>query len=186
MATFLLSAGWALLSGVSYYLAHRGSALQSTGVNASVLGGAVFLVTFFILSFLGGILLSVLDAGETLRALWQGLLRARLQLGFGGQRLQQSSSLAARACPWPNLQRVACAAKFFSLLYLPLLFFPVFVCWAIDLDSNTVSHEEIYAVFAAVPVPGRVVEQPDGNIAYGAGQQQQGGGAYQPPNVATV
>ena len=33
-------------------------------MNASVLGGAVFLVTFFILSFLGGILLSVLDAGE--------------------------------------------------------------------------------------------------------------------------
>lgn len=181
MATFLLSAGWALLSGVSYYLAHRGSALQSTGVNASVLGGAVFLVTFFILSFLGGILLSVLDAGETLRALWQGLLRARLQLGFGGQRLQQSSSLAVRACPWPNLQRVACAAKSPFLLGLP-----VFVCWAIDLDSNTVSHEEIYAVLAAVPVPGRVVEQPDGNIAYGAGQQQQGGAAYQPPNVATV
>lgn len=58
----------------------------------------------------------------------------------------------------------------------------VFVCWAIDLDSQTISQPEIYAAFMAVPVPGRVVEQPDGGIAYGAGQQ----GAYQPPTVATV
>lgn len=125
LATFLLSGAWALISGGSYYLTHRGSSLEATpGVNASVLGGAVFLVTFFILSFLGGILLSVLDA--------------------------------------------------------------VFVCWAIDLDSQTVSQPDVYAIFMAVPVPGRVVEQPDGNIAYGAGQQQQGGGTYQPPTVATV
>ncbi len=62
---------------------------------------------------------------------------------------------------------------------------PVFVCWAIDLDSQTVSQPDVYAVFMAVPVPGRAVEQPDGDIMYGAGQQQ-GGGAYQPPNVAAV
>jgi hypothetical protein len=62
----------------------------------------------------------------------------------------------------------------------------VFVCWAIDLDSQTISQPDVYAIFMAVPVPGRVVEQPDGDIAYGAGQQQQGGGAYQPPTVAAV
>ena len=43
---------------------HRHNALEATpGVNATVLGVAVFVVTSFVLGFLGGILLSVLDAG---------------------------------------------------------------------------------------------------------------------------
>jgi hypothetical protein len=66
----------------------------------------------------------------------------------------------------------------------------VFICWAIDRDSQTVSHPEVYAVLQTVPLPGAVVEQPDGGIAYGAGQQQQqrgdGGHNYQPPGITHV
>ena len=62
----------------------------------------------------------------------------------------------------------------------------MFVCWAIDKDSQTVSHPEVYAVFEAVPLPaGAVVQQPDGDLAYGAGQRDQRG-QYQPPTVAVV
>ena len=65
LACFLLAGAWGLLSGGAYYALHRGSALEATpGANAALLGGAVALLTLFILSFLGGILLSVLDAGE--------------------------------------------------------------------------------------------------------------------------
>lgn len=53
---------------------------------------------------------------------------------------------------------------------------------AIDKDSQTVSHPEVFAVFATVPLPGAVVEQPDGDVAYGAGQRP-APGAYQPPTV---
>ena len=64
----------------------------------------------------------------------------------------------------------------------------MFICWAIDRDSQTVSHPEVYAVLQTVPLPGAVVEQPDGGIAYGAGQQQRGDGGhnYQPPGVTHV
>lgn len=126
MACFVLAAGWGAVTGLTYYALHRGSKLEATpGVNAAVLGGVVYVVAQFILAFLGGILLSVLDA--------------------------------------------------------------VFICWAIDKDSHTVSHPEVYAVLETVPVPGAVVEQPDGGIAYGAGQPgapQEG--QYQPPTVARV
>ena len=65
LAVFLLSAGWALVSGGGYYALHRGNALEATpGLNASILGGCVFVITLFVLSFMGGILLSVLDAGK--------------------------------------------------------------------------------------------------------------------------
>lgn len=64
LACLTMSAGWGLLSGGAYYYLHRSSALEATpGLNASVLGVSVFVVTQFVLSFIGGILLSVLDAG---------------------------------------------------------------------------------------------------------------------------
>ena len=75
------------------------------------------------------------------------------------------------------------------LLAPPLPSTAVFICWAIDRDSQTVSHPEVYSVLQTVPLPGAVVEQPDGGIAYGAGQQQQrgvGGHNYQPPGIARV
>jgi hypothetical protein len=65
----------------------------------------------------------------------------------------------------------------------------VFICWAIDKDCQTVSHPEVYAVFQAVPIPGAVVEQPGGEILYGAGQappQPAGTHQYEPPHVAHV
>lgn len=64
MACFVLAAGWGAVTGLTYYALHRGSKLEATpGVNAAVLGGVVYVVAQFILAFLGGILLSVLDAG---------------------------------------------------------------------------------------------------------------------------
>lgn len=65
----------------------------------------------------------------------------------------------------------------------------VFVCYALDRDSATISQPAVYAVFAAVPLPGAVVEQPDGGMAYGAGQRaapEGGPHLYQPPAVAQV
>lgn len=126
MACFLLAAGWGALTGAAYYALHHGSKLEATpGLNATLLGAAVYVVAQFILAFLGGILLSVLDA--------------------------------------------------------------VFICWALDKDSQTVSHPEVYAVLETVPLPGAVVEQPDGGIMYGAGQPgAPPQGQYQPPTVAHV
>lgn len=132
LACLTMSAGWGLLSGGAYYYLHRSSALEATpGLNASVLGVSVFVVTQFVLSFIGGILLSVLDA--------------------------------------------------------------VFICWAIDRDSQTVSHPEVYSVFQTVPIPGAVVEQPDGDIQYGAGEAapsyqapSSAPHAYEPPTISRV
>eukprot|EP00887_Chlorella_sp_A99_P002136 scaffold21.g2136.t1 len=53
-----------------------------------------------------------------------------------------------------------------------------FVCWAIDKDSQTVSNVAVHEVFQTVPLPGAAVEQPDGDIHYGAPQTP-----YQPPVV---
>ena len=44
---------------------------------------------------------------------------------------------------------------------------------------------EVYAVLATVPLPGAVVEQPDGYIAYGAAPPT-APPAYQPPSVGRV
>ena len=118
-----------MVSGGSYYVLHLGTpALQgSLGAVAGMLGTAAGLITFFVLGFLGGILLIVLDA--------------------------------------------------------------VFICWAIDKDSQTVSNPEIYAVMQTVPLPaGAVVQQPDGDIQYGAPGQSQPPTApvYAAPHVTHV
>ena len=69
-----------------------------------------------------------------------------------------------------------------------------FVCWAIDRDAHALSQPDIAAVFAVVPLPGAVVAQPDGGVAYarqeGAGEEGERllgggrGGAYEPPHVS--
>lgn len=65
LACLMLSLGWGLLSGGAFYAMHRsnGDVEATPGVNAVVLGSSVFVLTQFVLSFIGGILLSVLDAG---------------------------------------------------------------------------------------------------------------------------
>lgn len=65
LAAFSMAVGWGFASGGVYYLAHRGAAAgveASPGLNAAVLGGMVGLASLFLLNFLGGVLLAVLDA----------------------------------------------------------------------------------------------------------------------------
>lgn len=47
----------------------------------------------------------------------------------------------------------------------------VFLCWALDKDANTISKQEVWEVFSAVPLKpatGAVVQQPGGDMSYGA------------------
>lgn len=60
----MLAAAWGGVTGGAYYALHHGNKLEATpGLNATLLGAAVYVIAQFILAFLGGILLSVLDAG---------------------------------------------------------------------------------------------------------------------------
>lgn len=54
----------------------------------------------------------------------------------------------------------------------------VFVCYAMDRDTQAVTRPEVHDVMAQVPV-GVAVENPDGNVNYGAPQQNTG--SYIPP-----
>lgn len=45
----------------------------------------------------------------------------------------------------------------------------VFICFALDRDTQTISHPEVHEVFSLLPV-GAVIEQPDGELQYGAPQ----------------
>lgn len=85
----------------------------------------------------------------------------------------------------PRLQH-PCCLRGLPLAHICLAMAACHPCcsWAIDKDAATVSHPEVFAVFATVPLPGAVVQQPDDTIAYGAGQP--GGNQYQPPAVAQV
>ena len=90
MACFMLSLGWALLSGGTYWYLHRSSAgVEATpGLNAAILGASVYLITQFVLSFLGGILLSVLDAGGAERGgPGRGAAQRVGELAVGGSQL---------------------------------------------------------------------------------------------------
>lgn len=135
LACFLLAGAWAAISGGAYYALHRHSHLEATpGVNAAVLGGATFLVTWFVLSFLGGILLSVLDAGGLGGLGWvcSGLCAGVQVMAGGGCAHSVSSVLLQPPLPLPGMLP-------------PLPSSAVFVCWALDKDSQTVSHPEVYA-----------------------------------------
>lgn len=119
LASFTLSLVWGAACGAGYYLAHSSPGELHHATNSVLLGFMAMLMTSFVLSFLGGVLLSVLDA--------------------------------------------------------------TFVCWAIDKDSNTISHPDVYEAFMAVPLPpGPVVQQPGGGMVYGAPQAQ---AAYHAPVV---
>lgn len=120
LASVTLSLGGGLLCGAGYHWMHSGAGELHHTANAVVLGLFAAFFSSFVLSFLGGVLLSVLDA--------------------------------------------------------------TFVCWAIDKDSHTVSHPEVYEAFLAVPLPpGAVVQHPGGGMVYGAPQEQ--GGSYHAPAV---
>ena len=63
MAVFVLSVAWGAASGFGYHLLHRHTLGEANpALNAAVLGAVTGIFTLFILSFLGGVLLSVLDA----------------------------------------------------------------------------------------------------------------------------
>lgn len=71
----------------------------------------------------------------------------------------------------------------FLLSLVVLLFFSgvllnvidaVYMCYAMDKDTQAVTRVEVHQVFAQVPV-GAIVEQPGGEIHYGAPTQHQGG-----------
>ena len=119
---------WGMVSGGAYYVLHLGTpALKgSLGAVSGALGAAAGLTTLFVLGFLGGILLIVLDA--------------------------------------------------------------VFLCWAIDKDSQTVSNPQIYEVMETVPLPnaGAVVQQPDGGLEYGDPRQSPSAPTYQAPPITRL
>ena len=226
LACFLLAGAWGLLSGGAYYALHRGSALEATpGANAALLGGAVALLTLFILSFLGGILLSVLDAGELGGAGGRGEGAGCGAAGRAGRSWRAAAAPPARPAPPLNprthpalprslcvlragqgradrepprgapggLQARACVqgrgarapAPVPRLLSLPPpLVWPRSPALTHTCDPHCLHALQIYEVFALVPVSGAVVEQPGGEVAYGAEQGQ--AGAYQPPSVARV
>ena len=114
-----------MVSGGAYYVLHLGTpALKgSLGAVSGALGAAAGLTTLFVLGFLGGILLIVLDA--------------------------------------------------------------VFLCWAIDKDSQTVSNPQIYEVMETVPLPnsGAMVQQPDGGLEYGDPGQSPSAPTYKGPPI---
>jgi hypothetical protein len=106
LAAMTLSVTWGTLAGLGYYTLKPSAGEMYHSSNAIGVGMVSGIAALFVLSFLGGCLLSVLDA--------------------------------------------------------------TFVCWAIDKDSQTVSHPEVFAVFETVPLKGgAVVEQPDGELRYG-------------------
>lgn len=194
LACFMLSSGWALLSAGAYYGLHYRSSAEveaTPGLNAAILGVSTFVVTQFVLTFVGGILLSVLDAGGWVPCAWvgMGLVRQWGSAGVAPAGFVSDSRFKTFHMLLLSTQRHPPPA-WLAMCPLPPPTGPcspaVFICWAIDRDSQTVSHPEVYAVLQTVPLPGAVVEQPDGGIAYGAGQQQQrgdGGHNYQPPGV---
>lgn len=169
MACFLLAAGWGALTGAAYYALHHGSKLEATpGLNATLLGAAVYVVAQFILAFLGGILLSVLDAGGCCCP-GCGALGARGGGAAGpGPGCMPRRRVATLSClpSWPrwwvlcscvHLCFSAHAARTWAPLHThasppraplappPPHPLPVFICWALDKDSQTVSHPEVYA-----------------------------------------
>ena len=49
----------------------------------------------------------------------------------------------------------------------------IYICFAFDRDRKTITHPEIHQIYEGVPtLKAALIEQPDGNIAYGAPQQQ--------------
>ncbi|MEW5304380.1 MAG: hypothetical protein WDW36_006991 [Sanguina aurantia] len=56
----------------------------------------------------------------------------------------------------------------------------IYICFAIDRDSNTITKPEVHEIYMKVPsVMGSLVQQPGGDIVYGAPQAQPTYGAYQ-------
>ncbi|KAL3151941.1 hypothetical protein ABBQ32_001067 [Trebouxia sp. C0010 RCD-2024] len=70
---------------------------------------------------------------------------------------------------------------FFSSVLLNIVD-AVFMCYALDLDTQSVTKAEVHEVFSQVPV-GVAVEQPGGDYAYGApASPQRAHGSYVPPS----
>ncbi|DBA76839.1 TPA: hypothetical protein ACH3X2_008854 [Trebouxia sp. C0005] len=69
---------------------------------------------------------------------------------------------------------------FFSSVLLNIVD-AVFMCYALDLDTQSVTKSEVHEVFSQVPV-GVAVEQPGGDYAYGAPASPARGHAYVPPS----
>lgn len=61
----------------------------------------------------------------------------------------------------------------------------VYFCYAIDKDTRVVSNAEVHEAYAKLPKVGAVVEQPEGEMMYGAPQPQDRV-ADQAPRVATL
>lgn len=62
MAGLAMAVCWGCLSGGIYYLMHRGAGEAALGTNSAVLGALAGVISLFVLNFLGGVLLAVLDA----------------------------------------------------------------------------------------------------------------------------
>ncbi|KAK2077961.1 hypothetical protein QBZ16_003829 [Prototheca wickerhamii] len=62
MAGLAMAGCWGCLSGFIYYLMHRGAGEAALGTNSAVLGALAGVISLFVLNFLGGVLLAVLDA----------------------------------------------------------------------------------------------------------------------------
>lgn len=174
LAAFVLAASWGLLTGWAYYLTHRGmpaAAEAAPGVNAAILGAAAGGLALFVLGFLGGVLLSVLDAtfvcwaidrdSQTVSnvAVWRGRRGGQLAV-----RLTAAAPCQA-AWTWECLS-MRCAPCLFALARLRVPPQP----------------PQVYEVFQTVPLPGIAVESPDGELRYGA-PQSPGDAGYQPPSV---
>ncbi|KAG2485912.1 hypothetical protein HYH03_015356 [Edaphochlamys debaryana] len=61
----------------------------------------------------------------------------------------------------------------------------LFVCVAMDRDQGQVSSPEVHAVVCKLPTVGALVQNPDGGLAYGAGEAGAGGYAPVPQDAAS-
>ncbi|PNW73072.1 hypothetical protein CHLRE_14g617800v5 [Chlamydomonas reinhardtii] len=72
---------------------------------------------------------------------------------------------------------------FYTLLFVAGLLLDVvntlYICFALDKDQRRVTHPEIHAIYNQVP--GLAVQQPDGNIVYGAPEPHHAPSPAQPP-----
>lgn len=64
----------------------------------------------------------------------------------------------------------------------------VYICFAMDRDAHACTRLEVHEVYSQLPsnkAPGGVVENPDGNYAFGAASTAGGAGShmYAPPPV---
>lgn len=60
----------------------------------------------------------------------------------------------------------------------------VYFCYASDKDTQMVSNEEVHEIYGLLPAKGAVVEQPEGQMMYGA-PQNESATSPAPPQVAT-